>query len=121
MLAETTKCPKLSRSARIQAVCSDIWDFLELLGPDEVRHYMRAFRNEPDYNLVQYGEMRVYYDDVRDLYIRAGYPTAAATYKRAPRRNGGRRGDWKVSDSEIWTWYRNDVGRVAREYVERRR
>lgn len=54
------KAPKMSRSATLQYIYSDIWDYLEELGAEEVAHYRSSFPRESDFNLVNYGSMRVY-------------------------------------------------------------
>jgi hypothetical protein len=109
--------PKMSNSPTLQAIYSDIWAYLEELGAPELLHYMGAFPLEPDYNLVNYGEMRIYYDEIREMYIKAGARRCAETYKRS--RGDSRRGDYKISDSELWKKYRRDVGHVAREMRRR--
>lgn len=109
--------PKLSKSKARQNVYADIWGYLEELGAEEVRHYVSGFPREIDYNLVQYGEMRVYYDEIRDMYANAGYNRVTEVYKRASR--NAERGDYKVSDSELWDMYKRDVRNVVNEFLER--
>ena len=111
------KAPKMSNSRAVQNVLADIWGYLEELGPEEVRRYMRAFPRELDYNLVNYGNMRVYYDDIRAMYERAGIRRVSDTYKRAYRDH--RAGEHRIGDSELWEMYRGDVRRAAREYIAR--
>lgn len=108
---------KMSNSPVLNAVYADIWESLEELGPDEVKHYMRGFPHEVDYNLVQYGNMRVYYCEIRDMYVDAGAAQYAKVRKRAGK--NGMRGDWLISNDELWEHYKRDVGHVAREYVKR--
>lgn len=114
------KAPKMSRSATLQYIYSDIWDYLEELGAEEVAHYRSSFPRESDFNLVNYGSMRVYYFEIRDMYERAGCKWAKEEYKQraAARRKGAELGDYKVTDSELWGIYRSDVGKVSRIYLE---
>lgn len=71
---------------------------------NEIRRYMREFPREPDYNLAQYGNLLIYYDQVRDFYLDCGYKSM---------RN--------MSDSKIWATYLRQVGYVARKLMERRK
>lgn len=107
----------MSKSKKIQTVYADIWDYLEELGIEEVRHYYKEFKREPDYNLAQYGEMRISYWEVRELYANAGYKNMREVYKRAPRTGDAARGDYKISDDEVWNIYKYDVGYVVREFL----
>lgn len=68
----------------------------------EIRHYMEMFPNEIDFNLAQYGNMLIYYDDVRDFMRECGY--AESTIR-------------KMSNDQIWEAYKRNVGYVARELV----
>lgn len=108
---------KMSNSPVLNAVYEDIWEDLEELGSDEVKHYMRAFPREADYNLVQYGNMRIYYCEIRDMYTSAGATQYAKIRKRAGK--NGKRGDWLISNDELWERYKRDVGHVARAFVAR--
>lgn len=91
--------PKFSPNKKLNYVLQDIYDSLEELGADEVNHYKKDFPREIDFNLAQYGNLLVYYDQVRDLYIKAGYETVK-----------------KWSDDKIWETYKRQVGYVARNY-----
>lgn len=64
----------------------------------EVKHYMREFPKEPDYNIAQYGNVIIYYDDVREAYKKAGYGSSID----------------KMSDLRLWDTYKRQVGWVAR-------
>lgn len=107
----------LSKSPVLNAIYNDIWDYLEDLGTDEVKRYMNAFPRETDYNLVQYGNMRIYYSEIREMYVNAGAKQYSETYKRA--RNGNAAGDYKISDDQLWEFYKRDVARIAREFTHR--
>ena len=90
---------KLSSNKKLNAFLMDIWEDLELLGIDEVVRYMKEFPNEPDYNIAQYGNGRVYYDDIAKLYEQCGYVN--------PEQYASEKG---------WEAYIRNVGYVARIY-----
>lgn len=69
---------------------------------EEVRHYMEGFPDEVDFNLAQYGNLLIYYDDVRDFMRECGYAESTIS---------------KMSDHQIWEAYKRNVGHVARELV----
>ena len=100
---------KYSKNAKTDYVYQDIADYLKELGKDEVKHYMDGFPHEVDYNLVQYGNMRIYYYEIRDLYDRAGYMHIMDTNKN---------GEYKFSNNELWDAYKRAVGHIARRMVK---
>lgn len=59
---------------------------------NEVLHYRREFRGEPDYNIASYGCLLVYYIQVRRFYKECGFPVE------------------KFEDDELWEQYKKDVG-----------
>lgn len=59
---------KISRNKKLNSVLNTIYDELNDLGVEEIKRYYNEFRHETDYNLYQYGNLRIYYDDIRDLY-----------------------------------------------------
>lgn len=83
-------------------VALDILGYLEELGTDEIYHYYSSFPEEIDYNLVQYGEMRVYYSDIRKMYIEAGRTEAE---------------NW--SDTKLWYEYKRSVGGIAKRLLKK--
>lgn len=86
---------------------SGIYEDLLELGVDEVRRYRDEFRRELDYNLAQYGNLLVYYYQVRDFLISCGYTKYGETFKQK-----NKRGAYKINDDEIWNYYKGLV-RVA--------
>lgn len=67
----------------------------------EIARYVREFgRTESDCNLVQYGNLLIYYYQVRDFYVSHGYKWES---------------EKTHSDQEIWATYMRQVGYVARE------
>jgi hypothetical protein len=76
---------KFSKNKKLNGVLSDIYEDLLQMGKEEVKRYFDEFKNEIDYNVYQYGNLRIYNDDIKDLYIKNGYKTKfnyTETYKR---------------------------------------
>lgn len=92
-------CPYFSKCAKLQKALETIFDDLQELGADEVRHYKKEFPREKDFNLAQYGNMLIYYYDIKNFYKSCGYETLD-----------------KWSDEKIWDLYLRQVGFVARYY-----
>lgn len=89
---------KYSSNKKLNNVLNYIENELLELGLDEVKHYYDEFKGEVDYNLAQYGNLTVYYYDVRGIY---------KDYKSLQ----------NVSDSKIWDIYKRQVGYVARRLM----
>lgn len=87
-----------SKNKKLNNLLLDIEEDLKELGMEEVRHYMENFPHESDYNIVQYGNLLVYYSQVREFYIKHGYKSAE-----------------KWSDERLWETYKRQVGYVARQ------
>lgn len=109
------KCPKLSKSKKLQYVYADIWQDLEELGIKEVKHYVKSFPRVAGFNIAQYGSMRVYFDDVRELYTSAGISKFEQTRKRSSK--NGIAGDWLISNERLWERYISDCGYVAAQFL----
>ena len=60
---------KFSKNNKLNYVLNDIHDYLMKLGKDEIKRYIHNFPNEMDYNIYQYGNMRIYNDEIRVLYM----------------------------------------------------
>lgn len=60
---------KFSKNKKLNYVLNDIYDDLMELGKDEIRRYMHSFPNEIDFNIYQYGNMRIYYEEIKVLYM----------------------------------------------------
>lgn len=58
----------LSKNKKLNYVLNDIYNYLIDLGKDEIRHYMKCFKNKSDYNIYQYGNMRIYNLEIIKLY-----------------------------------------------------
>ena len=63
----------------------------------EIKRYYDSFPRERDFNIAQYGNVLIYYWQVRELYKRHGYKSVV-----------------KRSDSHVWEQYLCWVGYVAR-------
>ena len=94
---------KLSQNKKLNAVLNAIYDDLQDLGKNEIKRYKKEFPREKDYNIAQYGNMLIYFDDVRKLYTEAGYKTIT-----------------KYSDDKIWSIYLHQVRYVANLICEGR-
>lgn len=91
---------KFSKNKKLNKVLNEILNQLEELGLEEVQHYYNEFENESDYNLVQYGNLLIYYSDIRDMYENCGYKTLK-----------------RYSNDKVWETYKRQVGYVARIYA----
>ena len=67
----------------------------------QIRAYVNNFRKEPDYNIVQYGNVICCYPELRDFYRSCGYKTTE-----------------KMSNEKLWATYLHQVGYVARQLVK---
>lgn len=94
---------KYSKNNKLNGVLNEIREDLlsihdtEAESLSEIAHYRREFPNEVDFNLVQYGNMLIYYDDIRALYERHGYKSMA-----------------RKTDTQVWETYKRQVGYVAK-------
>lgn len=66
----------------------------------QIRAYVNEYKNEPDYNIVQHGNMLYTYAGIRDFYRNCGYKSMD-----------------KMSDDKLWATYLRKVGYVARHLV----
>ena len=89
---------KFSKNVKLNRVLMEIEDsLLEELGIDEVKRYYNTFGNEVDYNIVQYGNLLIWYNEIYDFYRECGYKTTD-----------------KMTTDKIWNLYKNQVGYVVR-------
>ena len=91
---------KFSKNNKLNTVLTAIKDDLIEMGIDEVKRYFNEFKSEPDYNIVNYGNMLIYYDDIYKFYREAGYKSLD-----------------RVSNNKIWEIYRRQVGYVVGRLV----
>lgn len=108
---------KYQNNAKRNAILSDIYeDLLENLGEEEVRRYYNEFNGKKltDYNIAQYGNLLIYYYDIRQFFIARGLTEYGEKFKQPSRQN-----DYKISDDEVWRFYKRLVGLVV-DYMIRR-
>ena len=91
---------KFSKNVKLNTVLNGIYEELERVGISEIKRYYNEFKNEPDFNIAQYGNMLIYYDEIREFYKKAGYKSIE-----------------KMSDSKVWEIYKKQVGYVARKIL----
>lgn len=94
---------KWSKNNKLNKLLSGIEEDLLGLGIEELKHYYTSFKNELDFNLAQYGNLIVYYYDLREFYLDCGY--SANTIER-------------MSDEKLWDTYKRQVGFVARNIIK---
>ena len=88
---------KYSKNVKLNKALMKIESDLLDLGINEVKRYYNTFKNEVDYNIAQYGNLLIYYDDVYNFYRSCGYKTTD-----------------KMTTDKIWDLYKKQVGYVAR-------
>ena len=59
---------KFSKNKKLNYVLNDIYSYLMEMGKDEIKRYMKDFSYKADYNIYQYCNMRVYNDEIKELY-----------------------------------------------------
>lgn len=91
---------KYSKNKKLEEVLSRIETQLEYASVD-IKHYMESFPNEIDYNIAQYGNLLIYYQDVKKMYRDCGYKSLD-----------------KMSDQKVWEIYKRQVGYVARQLMK---
>ena len=91
---------KYSRNNKLNKVLTGIEKDLLDLGINEVKRYYNTFKNEVDFNIVQYGNMLIYYNDVYNFYRSCGYKSTD-----------------KMSTNKIWDLYKKQVGYVAKRRI----
>lgn len=91
---------KFSKNLKLNTALNGIYIDLQELGINEIKRYYNDFKNEVDFNIAQYGNMLIYYYDIKEFYKNAGYKSME-----------------KMSDSKIWDIYKRQVGYVARKML----
>jgi hypothetical protein len=92
---------KYSKNKKLNEVLKTIESQLLELGLDEIKHYKDNFKDEIDFNIAQYGNLLIYYVDVKEMYRNCGYKTLD-----------------KMSDEKVWEIYKRQVGYVASQLVK---
>lgn len=67
---------------------------------NEIKRYADNFPKEPDYNIVQYGNLLVYYDQIHEFYHDCGCESMK-----------------NKNNDEIWEIYKKHVGNVATQLI----
>lgn len=67
----------------------------------ELGYYVDAFPNDIDFRIVQYGNLLIYYEDIKKMYRDCGYKSLD-----------------KMSDQKVWEIYKRQVGYVARQLMK---
>jgi hypothetical protein len=95
---------KFSVNPKLNGAMNEIYnDLLTMCDNDEdmsrieIKRYVQEFSRESDYNIAQYGNLLIYYYDIKCMYMRHGYKNMD-----------------KRSDSHVWELYKNQVGYIAR-------
>lgn len=97
------KTYRFSQNKKTNGVLNEIYnDLLEISDTEEqsrneVKRYRKEFSRLSDCNIVNYGNMLIYYEDIREMYRRHGYKSLD-----------------RLSDSKVWEIYKGQVGYVAR-------
>ena len=94
---------KYSKNVKLNNVLNRIENQMHYLELSEIAYYMQENPNEPDYNIAQYGNMLIYYWEIREMYIDAGYKSFEGN---------------RISDNKMWEIYKRQVGYVARELMK---
>lgn len=92
---------KYSKNNKLNKLLTEIENQLLEFGIDEVKRYMKEFHCEKDYNIVQYGNLLVYFADIYKLYADCGYKSTS-----------------RFSTNKIWETYKRQVGYIARGLVK---
>lgn len=91
---------KFSKNVKLNTALNSIYEDLQEFRISEIKHYYNKFKNEPDFNIAQYGNLLVYYCDIKEFYKNAGYKSIE-----------------KMSDSKVWEIYKRQVGYVVEKML----
>lgn len=86
--------------ARRKDMMNELRQDLEEFGIGEIKRYKKEFPYELDYNIVQYGNLLIYYNQVYDFYNKYEYET----------------GGW--SNDYIWHKYKLDTRRCIDDLLK---
>lgn len=67
----------------------------------EIKRYVAHFPKEPDYNIVQYGNLLVYYNQIREFYRNCDCKSIA-----------------NLNDDKIWETYKRHVGDAVNQILK---
>lgn len=89
---------KFSKNKKLNEVLNTIYNEVMEIGIDDIKRYYNEFKNYKDYNIYSYGNVRVYYDDIRELY---------KEYKSLA----------NASDNKLENIYKRQVGYITRYII----
>ena len=101
------KLVNFSKNVKLNGVLNDIYtQLLEMCDTEtesisEIKHYVKEFPKESDYNIAQYGNLIVYHDDVLAMYKKYGYRSLD-----------------RLSNEARWNIYKQQVGYVVRYILD---
>lgn len=97
------KTYRFSQNKKTNGVLNEIYnDLLTMCDTEEqsrkeIKRYRREFPRVTDCNIAQYGNVLIYYYQVREMYEKHGYKSMS-----------------RMSDKAVWDCYLRQVGYVAR-------
>ena len=97
---------KFSNNKKLNSVLTEIYNSLMTMcdtkeeSINEIKRYRKEFPYEIDFNIVQYGNLLIYYSDIFDLYKGLGCECN------------------KWSNDKIWETYKRQVGYVVRNHIK---
>ena len=97
------KTYRFSKNKKTNRVLNEIYnDLLTMCDTEEqsrkeIKRYRREFPRVTDCNIAQYGNVLIYYHQVREMYEKCGYKSVS-----------------RMSDKAVWECYLGQVGYVAR-------
>ena len=92
----------LSKNTKLNTCLNDIYNqMLNICDSEEesikeIKRYKKEFSRAIDFNLVSYGNLLIYFEDIRNFYISCGYAAK------------------KWSDEKVHNIYMRQVGYIAR-------
>ena len=101
------KLVNFSKNKKLNGVLNEIYsDLLEMCDTKEesisnIKHYAKEFPKELDYNIVQYGNLLIWHDDILAMYKKYGYKSLG-----------------RLSSDDRWNIYKRQVGYVVRYILD---
>lgn len=89
---------KFSKNKKLNEVLNTIYDEVMDIGINNIKRYYNEFKDFKDYNIYSDGNVRIYYDDIRELY---------QEYKSLK----------NASDYKLEEIYKRQVGYIARYII----
>lgn len=89
---------KFSKNKKLNEVLNTIYNEVMEFGIDNIKMYYNDFKDYKDYNIFSYGNVRIYYDDIRELY---------KEYKSLV----------NASDNKLESIYKRQVGYITRYII----